>query len=413
MPAKSPKNNRSRIKQLFETLCRDVLASIEAGEPMSPPSGPLTDSLAMRNGLCLHAAAARSFFANVDKAAEYANRDPFWSKQSIDNLFVKHLAAVVDDKQGDCDVRTESSKVLKALEAPPKTFNRKLSVFGFDAGMEGFEFGLMRLERETYTPPVDFGPLLRAGEPVEFLCAHISVLAIDEDSAAFRSEKLLQRHLAVLNALFSTGVRSLTWLNHKRVDPYDISLTGQMSESGEWAVGLGSSRVWLPVNRSDVNRFYELRAGSRISGLLRTEHEISDRIITAFELAGNACVERTDQTAFLLFAVALESAVLGPGKEGELAHQLAVRIAHLLCFGAAEKRETYRTMKRLYKVRSEIVHQGSQEVTQADLEQIRLLCLKCLLTLCASPETRAFTRNEELEDWFLGKLLESRPGTQD
>jgi hypothetical protein len=64
-------------------------------------------------------------------------------------------------------------------------------------------------------------------------------------------------------------------------------------------------------------------------------------------------------------------------------------------------------VKRLYAVRSKIVHTGNRNVTESDIEEMRQLCLVSLLTLCASESTASFTQNEQLEDWFQEKLLES------
>jgi len=72
------------------------------------------------------------------------------------------------------------------------------------------------------------------------------------------------------------------------------------------------------------------------------------------------------------------------------------------------KRNTFKAVKRLYRIRSKIVHTGSRDVTSDQVSEMRQLCLTALLALCASEGTAEFSSSDQLESWFEEKLLESR-----
>jgi hypothetical protein len=96
---------------------------------------------------------------------------------------------------------------------------------------------------------------------------------------------------------------------------------------------------------------------------------------------------------------------MGRKSEQEIAHQFALRAA-LLSKGTIEGRiSLYERIKRLYKIRSAIVHRGSKEITDRDLIEMRDVCLGCLIVLCTSSDFSSFKTLKELEAWFLERML--------
>jgi hypothetical protein len=59
----------------------------------------------------------------------------------------------------------------------------------------------------------------------------------------------------------------------------------------------------------------------------------------------------------------------------------------------------------LYKLRSKIVHAGSTDVSEAEVEAIMELCLSTLFALATKPEFIEMTTIEQLEEWFKDRML--------
>jgi hypothetical protein len=129
------------------------------------------------------------------------------------------------------------------------------------------------------------------------------------------------------------------------------------------------------------------------------------RLIAAYVTAGSACVEQKPFLAFLLFAVALESVILGDRNKSEIGFQLRVRVAHLLGKKADKRKTIAAQVKKLYGIRSGIAHSGDNDVAESDLDEIRMTCLSCLYVLTTSSDFAAMEKEEDLEEWFQLKLL--------
>jgi hypothetical protein len=65
----------------------------------------------------------------------------------------------------------------------------------------------------------------------------------------------------------------------------------------------------------------------------------------------------------------------------------------------------YRDMKRLYRIRSKIVHSGSFDVGEDQLSEIRYYTRFPLLTMLRSPQVSELDTDAELTDWFRSQLL--------
>jgi hypothetical protein len=129
------------------------------------------------------------------------------------------------------------------------------------------------------------------------------------------------------------------------------------------------------------------------------------RVISALETAGEACVELKPHRAFLLFAIALESVVLGRQTQSEITYQLSARVAHLLAADLESRRSIAKAVNELYGVRSKIVHTGETDVSRAELESIHQLCLSTLYALVVLKPFVGMRRVVELEQWFGDRML--------
>jgi hypothetical protein len=148
----------------------------------------------------------------------------------------------------------------------------------------------------------------------------------------------------------------------------------------------------------------------RMSEILRKDRPTSfeDRLISAFQWAGKASVEPRKEEAFLLFAISLESLLMERDDRLEITDKLALRGAHLIAGDLKSRLAVYKDLKRLYKIRSEIVHSGSVDVGEDQLSQIRYYVRLALYIALCSKSFSAMTTDEELMDWFKSRLLDAR-----
>jgi hypothetical protein len=145
----------------------------------------------------------------------------------------------------------------------------------------------------------------------------------------------------------------------------------------------------------------------KVSQILQDDNisEFHEKAISALQWAGRASVEPRNEEAFLLFAIALESLLMGRGDNSEITEKLALRGAHVIA-NSKSRLKVYKDIKDLYGIRSQIVHCGHVDVGEADLSLLRFFVRFALLRmLCQSPFD-TMTSDSNLVDWYRSKLLD-------
>jgi hypothetical protein len=107
-----------------------------------------------------------------------------------------------------------------------------------------------------------------------------------------------------------------------------------------------------------------------------------------------------------VFAIALESVVLGRDTKSELTHQLATRVAHLIGNGPSGRKHVAIWVNNLYDRRSIIVHTGEYGVSRTKSGLIQFYCTAVLWTLVLSLAFDGSTTNEQMNAWFKDRMLE-------
>lgn len=392
--------NEQRIKQLFTEVANKAREAIASSATSKPEPGIVTTSLLIRKGLVFRAEVADLFFKNVDEAARLAKEDRAWSKSAIDRIFSEGLDAIA----GGLSVAEAADDFQSKLKSQPEKFRLRLAIFGLGEGCESTDFGQIRIGSDTLTPSDDFGPFLKDGVATNFHYAEIEVEAVDLESAKLRGTNLLNRHLAILNILCADGTPALSYLSTRFIGMHDFAI--YQEKMGEiWSQGVSSSRVRRALMPHEWKNILLSPYKKRLDHLLRSESPFAEHLLNALELAGSTFQEQSPQNAFLLLAIALETALMGRKNEQEITNQFALRAA-LLSNGTAEQRRSlHKRIKKLYHLRSAIVHTGSKDITDHDLVQMRDVCLGCLMVLCASTDFSSFTSFEDLDAWFVERML--------
>lgn len=153
-----------------------------------------------------------------------------------------------------------------------------------------------------------------------------------------------------------------------------------------------------------MTNLLELR---KISGWLAKSRpsDLEDRILSALQWAGRAAAEERREESFLLYAISLESLLVGGKTHTEIIERLALRGAHLLAGDRKDRENVYKELKVLYGIRSKIVHSGSLEVTQDELARIAAIVRGALVTVLHMSPLAEMKEESQFEDWFKDQLL--------
>ena len=89
----------------------------------------------------------------------------------------------------------------------------------------------------------------------------------------------------------------------------------------------------------------------------------------------------------------------------ELTYRLQIRTAHLLGASARERERICEETRKLYRIRSNIVHDGYYQITEVELARIKRKTTQAIFALLNSITAQGCKDKEELNKWFENKIL--------
>jgi hypothetical protein len=128
-------------------------------------------------------------------------------------------------------------------------------------------------------------------------------------------------------------------------------------------------------------------------------------LITAIQWAGRAVTAKTREESFLLYAIALESIILADNPDSELSYRLSLRIAYVLGSRKENRIEILKIAKRLYGLRSKLVHDGRYEITDLELGSMKSISISCIKRLCIDPIFQQMKSPKDFSDWLDEQIL--------
>ncbi|HTC74454.1 MAG TPA: hypothetical protein VK684_02680 [Edaphobacter sp.] len=345
----------------------------------------------------------------------------------IDDFFMRALASGDHTKNPGLgeQVRAEAQQLKTALFEKPQNWEVQLMVEGLapsglpmTVGEIQFQqldgAGLSELKERTSERIRKLGPrdvdavLAQMSGHLDILLgktvATVSVSAVDEEAAIQAAKRELQITADAIN-LFTPRERMGGW----------VFLPGDTMPQRELILAYcenskltPSFRQAGPHRKIPLNQIATRPGFARISTLLRKESptKLEDRILASVQWAGRAQVEPKREEAFMLFAIALESLLLGKDVKTDIAYRLAVRCAHLGGGPALDdKKRVIDQVQSLYDLRSRIVHSGSFVVSEEELTLISEYAVSTLMIVIDREPFRGMTEIKELETWFEAQLL--------
>ena len=233
-----------------------------------------------------------------------------------------------------------------------------------------------------------------------------SVIAVDSDAAKTIARKRIRQTIDILSFFANLGGSPRTQIVFA-ADAGPKILKGFVFCGPKVSGRLTSERVGPLAPFSFAAPHLERAGFPQTSEILQVEKptEFQERLISALQWAGRASVESRNEEAFLLFAIAFESLLIGSDDKTEITETLALRAAHVIAAPKSRLR-VYKDVKRLYGIRSKIVHRGDADVGEADLSLMRYLVRLALLSMLCDSRFAVVTTEASLVDWFREKLLD-------
>lgn len=106
----------------------------------------------------------------------------------------------------------------------------------------------------------------------------------------------------------------------------------------------------------------------------------------------------------MLYAVALENLVVPTRLADGLTREVALRTA-LLLHKAKDRPRGFERVRKLYGIRSQIVHNGYPDVTMADLNEMRWYAKQAVMVVLTAAEFSRIKDNEGFEQRMTDALL--------
>jgi hypothetical protein len=242
--------------------------------------------------------------------------------------------------------------------------------------------------------------------------AIITVDAIDKEAAQNIATKNLKKLIEILNYFvsfipFPNGFIFLPGDSQRMVVFDPIKAIDQkkeifLSREVKGPLSLISFQMIIDTERKNNIGF-----NNTIGILEKSKSKLECLKINSIRWAGKAFVQERlgkREDAFLSYIIALDSIIL-PAKYPELHYRFKIRLTHLVSLEKTNRSEIAKTIDDLYDIRSKIVHSGNFEITNTDINNIRLITQRALTRLLIDEPFNYMVEIKELETWFENQIL--------
>jgi hypothetical protein len=233
------------------------------------------------------------------------------------------------------------------------------------------------------------------------LLIQCSVPARESNRASELADKLFYRFELIFRFLIG---RRTDWvdvgiLNYKGARMRDQFL---YSEDGSW---LGHSSGWQGAMQPFLlkDERFPIPTPPMIELLTRSNNDLEKHIVRCAEWTGQAIAEPNEAAALVKAAIALE-VLFSANEKGVITPSIMAQIAEssafLLGTDSASSMGIEREVKRLYGVRSAVVHSGKDAVDPKDLNAFIRICRRLVLRLLSEEEFRQMDSVSRLAESF-------------
>ena len=408
---------------------KDILANINI-HPLRPYKFSYLWYQKEEGSLFLKHEEIEKFISVRNKLFQEFSKKGDLSKSALDSALKSAVFECVDiSKRRDYDpgIRLDNAleKLWEFLNRPPEQYECYIEVGGLDISSLPNSFGdirfvifnkyqLGKLKKTIRTKcakdlletvNIALGPL--SNHPL----AVVKVNARDNQAAKMLAERKVRTTIECLN--FFSGVIARNSTLFLPIEPRSNSIRGfSVSKSG--VISIFDMFTDIAINPRNPTMGFSLkelrhspdsmvrRAARHLGSLLKKEkkNEVEEVTLRAVYWGGRATAEQTQEESFLFFTVALECLILPNRNSQELSYRLSQRIAQLLGRSTRERRNLMEKTKKLYSIRSDIVHSGHYEVSEEQYVEIYNIAKSTILKLMASWHLKGFSKSDDFENWL-------------
>lgn len=379
-------------------------------------------SRAGEGSLHLSADEYRAYHRLVQRARDVLAPDGDLSEAVIDSALQKAIFDVVDSpgtRAADVEVRIGQAvnECRSFIEEPPQEYECWLEVEGLATASLPAAFGATRFvllggqeferlaERVRTEHTVGQEQKLShietmaddlRGRPAAIQCVH----ARDPAAAVSLATRKLSITLECLNFFADTisynrhsrgpdGARRPTVLRIGESGPA-IALQAALATNGSF----WENRQATQLGTFSIERVHALpdlagEAVRRVEALLARElrNPVEELLLRAVRWVGRATAAESPEDQVLFSEIALEC-LTRPGMDRHTKQHLVVQTAAILDRSHSDGDSIEDEITRLYGVRSELVHDGSREISESDSKEMYEIALAVTLSLLVSPEVK-------------------------
>lgn len=326
----------------------------------------------------------------------------------------------------DINVRLDNSlkKLWDFLHLPPVEYKCYIRIGGLEIASLPCNFGqvrfvvfndyqLQKLKKPfRIKKPADLSDKLDA---IDFMLkpllnhpiAIVEVKARDKEAAKTLAERKVRATLECLNffsdiipgnymSLFIPIERksnSIEWATVATESGY-VNTFGVFTDTDVSAGGFSIKRLFQ--SESSMVR----SAVRRVASSLKESNKVEEVILRSVRWGGRATAEKTREESFLFFVIALECMLLPDGNSGELRYRFSQHIAQLIGRDTSERKRIMKKAKKLYDIRSNIVHSGHYEASEERYCEIRNIAKTIIYKLLTDQRIQEFHSSKQFEDWL-------------
>jgi hypothetical protein len=297
-------------------------------------------------------------------------------RYSIDSLF-EVLSSAPLSIDHDADIAIANLEVK--LAQPPIEWDLMFPIANLRVDAPGYEMG-----KVSFYPPTSIDTFIERARTIlrpapfrtessmrdhfdRFAIANVQVTAVDRIQAEFLGEQHVSDSLFALRLLFADLYRNKgLYTDIQGTIPAGVRSYWFMSSKGVLSASTRfGPKQPLPISGSRVTQPAAINLTTLLSKESSLRSELERRLVSALRLFGHSMNLALDEDAFVGVVSSVEALLLDdrtPRNEG-----VAERTAHILGGTGPQKKQVYDEMKRLYRVRSDLVHGIEVDFSPTDL----------------------------------------------
>ena len=253
--------------------------------------------------------------------------------------------------------------------------------------------------------------IMRKQNIFDSVFAKIKIKSCDRDAAEELAANYLLYYLDILNFfiglipysngfIYMPGFASTESI-FSPIKSFEVKWTTLLRHQ---TVGPLSQISLLNLEKANIENKYGLRKLKRI---IEKPNDLQKLILTSMRWAGKAWenkIRNRKEDSFLNYAIALESIIL-PDIRHELTYRLSIRLSHLLSKSKGFRFKNSKNIEKLYNLRGNIVHDGSCEISNANLSKIEHLARNAIIHIFRDKPFSSMQTIKDLVLWFENRIL--------